>query len=249
MPTPSPESSTAPALPLRLLLLDRSCCSPDRAPLRRRVHPPAPRCRPHCASPRPQDRAKIPRPRATARSPPLPRPVPRRGHDASRGRLVAEVTAGFKGDVGVVPRQFLREFVNQLDLVDDDADYEPMREYGFKPAELKPEEELAIKGQPFTPEDGDDDGDARLIRRHLLLGERGRRAARGTVGRPAGPASPCCSARATTTGGERNLLADARPRGNGGAVGRASAGRRACGAVGRPAGPAAPVARLGGAVG
>jgi hypothetical protein len=79
----------------------------------------------------------------------------------------------------VVPRQFLREFVNQLDLVDDDADYEPMREYGFKPAELKPEEELAIKGQPFTPEDGDDDGDARLIRRHLLLGERGdgRRAA------------------------------------------------------------------------
>ena len=71
-------------------------------------------------------------------------------------RLVAEVTAGFKGDVGVVPRQFLREFVNQLDLVDDDADYEPMREYGFKPAELKPEEELAIKGQPFTPEDGDE---------------------------------------------------------------------------------------------
>ena len=48
MPTPSPESSTAPALPLRLLLLDRSCCSPDRAPLRRRVHPPAPCCRPHC---------------------------------------------------------------------------------------------------------------------------------------------------------------------------------------------------------
>ena len=32
-------------------------------------------------------------------------------------RLVAEVTAGFKGDVGVVPRQFLREFVHQLDLV------------------------------------------------------------------------------------------------------------------------------------
>ena len=31
----------------------------------------------------------------------------------------------------------------------------------------------------------------------------GRRAARGTVGRPAGPAPPCCSARATTTGGER----------------------------------------------
>jgi hypothetical protein len=76
--------------------------------------------------------------------------------DAFIERLVAEVTAGFKGDVGVVPRQFLREFVNQLDLVDDDPDYAPMREYGFSPAELKPEEELAIKGQPYTPEDGDD---------------------------------------------------------------------------------------------
>src|SRR5690606_17770705 len=31
-------------------------------------------------------------------------------------RLVDEVTAGFKGDVGVVPRQFLRQFVDQLDL-------------------------------------------------------------------------------------------------------------------------------------
>ena len=38
MPTPSPESSTAPALPLRLLLPASSCCSPDRAPFRRRVH-------------------------------------------------------------------------------------------------------------------------------------------------------------------------------------------------------------------
>lgn len=71
-------------------------------------------------------------------------------------RLVAEVTAGFKGDVGVVPRQFLREFVNQMDLVDEDPDYEPMREYGFKPREMKPEEELAIKGQKFVPEDGDE---------------------------------------------------------------------------------------------
>ena len=71
-------------------------------------------------------------------------------------RLVTEVTAGFKGDVGVVPRQFLREFVNQLDLVDDDGEYEPMREYGFTPRELKPEEEMAIKGQPFVPEDGDE---------------------------------------------------------------------------------------------
>jgi hypothetical protein len=54
----------------------------------------------------------------------------------------------------------------------------------------------------------------------------GRRAARGAVGRRAGPAPPCCSARATTTGGERNCwptrdsgataeLLDARARGDG----------------------------------
>ena len=77
----------------------------------------------------------------------------------------------------------------------------------------------------------------------------GRRAARGTVGRPAGPAPPLLLGQGDDDGRRAELLADARPRGNGGAVGRASAGRRACGAVGRPAGPAAPVARLGGAVG
>ena len=81
MPTPSPESSTAPALPLRLLLLARSCCSPDRAPLRRRVHPPAPRCRPRCPSRGASSRARFPsRPRpcqnpSTARSPPLAGPL------------------------------------------------------------------------------------------------------------------------------------------------------------------------------
>ena len=76
-PTPSPASCTAPALRLHLLLPASSCCSHDRAPLRRRVHLPAPRCRPRCpsrapgrtlrharASPRALDRAKIPRPRA-----------------------------------------------------------------------------------------------------------------------------------------------------------------------------------------
>lgn len=61
-------------------------------------------------------------------------------------RLVAEVTAGFKGDVGVVPRQFLREFVTQLDLVEEHADYDPMSEYGFQATELSPEEEHVLSG-------------------------------------------------------------------------------------------------------
>jgi P-loop Domain of unknown function (DUF2791) len=73
-------------------------------------------------------------------------------------RLVAEVTTGFKGDVGVVPRQFLREFVNQLDLVEEHADYEPMSEYGFQAKELSPEEQHALSGVPLADLD-DDEGD------------------------------------------------------------------------------------------
>ena len=61
-------------------------------------------------------------------------------------RLVAEVTTGFKGDVGVVPRQFLRQFVTQMDMVDEHEDYDPMVEYGFQAAELSPEEQHAITG-------------------------------------------------------------------------------------------------------
>jgi len=70
-------------------------------------------------------------------------------------RLVAEVTAGFKGDVGVVPRQFLREFVTQLDLVTEHDDYDPLREYGFKPVELRPEEKHVMTGEPLPPIDDD----------------------------------------------------------------------------------------------
>ncbi len=70
-------------------------------------------------------------------------------------RLVADVTAGFKGDVGVVPRQFLREFVTQLDLVAEHDDYDPLREYGFKPIELRPEEKHVISGEPLPPIDDD----------------------------------------------------------------------------------------------
>jgi len=70
--------------------------------------------------------------------------------------LVAQVTSGFKGDVGVVPRQFLREFVGQLDLVDENPAYVPMDVYGFKPQQLRPEEEWAVSGTA-PPVDGADD--------------------------------------------------------------------------------------------
>lgn len=71
-------------------------------------------------------------------------------------RLVAEVTAGFKGDVGVVPRQFLREFVTQLDLVEEHPEYEPADEYGFTAKDLSAEESHALSGSP--PPVPDDDG-------------------------------------------------------------------------------------------
>ncbi len=73
-------------------------------------------------------------------------------------RLVAEVTAGFKGDVGVVPRQFLRAFVTQMDLVDEHDDYDPMTDYGFQAAELSPEEEHVLSGVvPIEEDDGRDE--------------------------------------------------------------------------------------------
>ncbi|MGE4073567.1 MAG: BREX system ATP-binding protein BrxD [Lysobacterales bacterium] len=70
-------------------------------------------------------------------------------------RLVAEVTTGFRGDVGVVPRQFLREFVTQLDLVEEHPDYEPASEYGFTPKSLSTEEEHAISGTPLPLPDAE----------------------------------------------------------------------------------------------
>jgi len=78
-------------------------------------------------------------------------------------QLVAKVTEGFKGDVGVVPRQFLREFVNQMDLVDEHDDYIPMEEYGFDPGaeNLLPEEQAAISGAA-APVEVDDDADVAI---------------------------------------------------------------------------------------
>jgi hypothetical protein len=66
-------------------------------------------------------------------------------------RLVTEVTKGFRGDVGVVPRQFLREFVTQLDLVEENDNYVPMELYGFDPSQistmaLTPEEQQRLGG-------------------------------------------------------------------------------------------------------
>lgn len=68
-------------------------------------------------------------------------------------RLVAKVTAGFKGDVGVVPRQFLRQFVNVLDLVAENEDFNPMTAEGFEIKDLNEDEQRINQGHTYFDED------------------------------------------------------------------------------------------------
>lgn len=70
-------------------------------------------------------------------------------------RLVEQVTTGLGGDVGVVPRQFLREFVAQLDTVDRYEQYDPMKEYAFEPTDLSAQEEHARRPASGTVPDPD----------------------------------------------------------------------------------------------
>jgi hypothetical protein len=72
-------------------------------------------------------------------------------------RLVERVTEGFHGNVGVVPRQFLRTFVNILDLLADDPEQDASKLLGFELAEPTPEEEAVIAGRKLDeppPDDG-----------------------------------------------------------------------------------------------
>ncbi len=74
-------------------------------------------------------------------------------------RLVDSVTEGFKGDVGVVPRQFLRRFVDVLDLVGEHPDFDPMKELGFSPKEPNEDERRRMEGRKeYDPEPGDEKG-------------------------------------------------------------------------------------------
>lgn len=69
--------------------------------------------------------------------------------------LVDEVTQGFKGDVGVVPRQFLRRFVNLMDAVVENP------EASVPPPAMTVEEQRASEGKKpieYEPEPGDDEG-------------------------------------------------------------------------------------------
>lgn len=71
-------------------------------------------------------------------------------------QLVDKVTTGFRGDVGVVPRQFLREFVNILDLAHQNKNFDPSQLEEFKPQNLTDEEKNIIHKQDYFESEPDD---------------------------------------------------------------------------------------------
>lgn len=74
-------------------------------------------------------------------------------------QLVASVTKGFGGDVGVVPRQFLRRLVDVMDKVDEFEEFDPTKEAGFEPEKLTEPETRKLRGQPpYDPEPDDEKG-------------------------------------------------------------------------------------------
>ena len=74
--------------------------------------------------------------------------------------LVQKVTEGFAGDVGVVPRQFLRQFIEHMDRVDEYPNYDPSKEAGFESSEFKDlttTEREILTGQSEVVDDDDSD--------------------------------------------------------------------------------------------
>ena len=61
-------------------------------------------------------------------------------------RMVDQVTSGLMADVGVVPRVFLRELIEVLDLCEENDDYVPSERYGFTPQRLTPDERKVLDG-------------------------------------------------------------------------------------------------------
>jgi hypothetical protein len=74
-------------------------------------------------------------------------------------RLIEKVTEGFKGDVGVIPRQFLRHFVDVMDLANEHEDFDPMAAEGFAPEKTTEDEDRLMSGRdPYDAEPEDETG-------------------------------------------------------------------------------------------
>ena len=69
-------------------------------------------------------------------------------------RLVDKVNEGFHGNVGVVPRQFLRNLVNIMDILVENPEQDVWTLLGFEANNLSAEEQSIIEGKPLPlPED------------------------------------------------------------------------------------------------
>lgn len=74
------------------------------------------------------------------------------------GLLARQVTSGLKGDVGVIPRQFLRELVTIFDLVEENEDYSPREVYKFPSSPLSPEDQILAQGSVQAEDDTPTEG-------------------------------------------------------------------------------------------
>ncbi len=72
-------------------------------------------------------------------------------------RLIEKVTEGFKGDVGVVPRQFLRQLVDVMDLAAEHEAFDPMAAEGFAPGDPNEDEKRLLDGRGYYDEEPEDD--------------------------------------------------------------------------------------------
>ena len=71
--------------------------------------------------------------------------------------LVEKVSRAFNGDVGVVPRQFLRQFVEVLDLVEQEPEFEPSSALKLEVKPLDDTEVRLTARQPLYEHEPDDD--------------------------------------------------------------------------------------------
>ena len=70
-------------------------------------------------------------------------------------RLIADVTKGFGGDVGIVPRHFLRRLTLAMDTVDENPEYDPMDALDASGVHVDAEELARATGK--LPNEDDDD--------------------------------------------------------------------------------------------
>lgn len=77
-------------------------------------------------------------------------------------RLIERVSAGFAGDVGVVPRQFLRQLVDLLDTIVENPEFDPTADPAFAPAPVKEPNETELRlvdgKKEYDPEPDDERG-------------------------------------------------------------------------------------------